>query len=82
MKLLLGTGLVSLSLASPICAETYPAAYFQPKIIYSADQAESQNISSKLKKAEDMAEYDPKYPAANFRPKVIYLSPNPSASDR
>ena len=39
----------------------YPAANFEPMVIYSANDAVAQN------------DVDPKYPAANFTPSVIYL---------
>jgi hypothetical protein len=46
----------------------YPAANFQPKVIYldkEAVKASKQPFGTK-------AAYDPKYPAASFQPKVIY----------
>ena len=58
--------------------EQYPAANFQPKVIY-IDKDESakaspqcQCPSSSQKPADKAAEFDPKYPAANFTPEVIY----------
>jgi hypothetical protein len=66
--------LVSLS-ASAGGTDPYPAANFEPKVIYidkdavkSAPECQSQS----QKPAEKAAEFDPKYPAANFVPKVIY----------
>ncbi len=53
----------------------YPAANFQPKVIYI--DKDSVKPSTKCppqtqKPAEKEVEFDPKYPAANFTPKVIY----------
>lgn len=53
----------------------YPAANFQPKVIYIDKDSVQPSSSSKCpmkKTAEKEAEFDPKYPAANFVPKVIY----------
>ena len=47
----------------------YPAANFQPKIIY---QDKSVVSSSTRRPARRKAEFDPKYPAANFEPTVIF----------
>ena len=41
----------------------YPAANFQPKVIY---------IDKDVVK-ETKSAFDPKYPAANFQPKVVYI---------
>ncbi|TRW98055.1 hypothetical protein [Candidatus Methylobacter oryzae] len=57
----------------------YPAANFQPKVIYidkdlvKSSPASSDSTRCPPQKAEEkVAEFDPKYPAANFAPKVIY----------
>jgi len=59
----------------------YPAANFQPKVIYidkdlvksSPESSASTATGCPPQKAEEkVAEFDPKYPAANFVPKVIY----------
>jgi len=53
--------------------EQYPAANFQPKVVYI--DKEAVNSSPKCpdqKTAEKATEFDPKYPAANFSPKVVY----------
>jgi len=57
----------------------YPAANFQPKVIYidkdvvKSSPASSDSTKCPPQKAEEKAtEFDPKYPAANFTPKVIY----------
>lgn len=51
----------------------YPAANFQPKVIYiDKDSVKSSPKCPDQKPADKAAEFDPKYPAANFAPKVIY----------
>ena len=46
----------------------FPAANFQPKVLFiDASVASSSNTSTGEK-----SKFDPKYPAANFEPKVIY----------
>jgi len=54
----------------------YPAANFQPKVIFidkDAVKAPSKKASKKASAAEDAkSDFDPKYPAAHFKPKVIY----------
>ncbi|MDO9423252.1 MAG: hypothetical protein Q7T40_03560 [Methylobacter sp.] len=74
----LTNGLVAtLLLASPIVgAETqYPAADFEPKVIYQDAEYIGQNksasaaVSTKQAKSADV---DSKYPAADFEPKVLY----------
>ncbi len=46
----------------------YPAASFQPKVIYFDKEA----AKGPKKYVGEKSVYDPKYPAANFEPKVIY----------
>ncbi|MCF7971131.1 MAG: hypothetical protein K9L22_08210 [Methylococcaceae bacterium] len=46
----------------------YPAANFQPKVIYMNEEA----TKSSTKFIGEKSAFDPKYPAANFEPKVIY----------
>lgn len=71
--------------ASAVSAQDYPAANFQPKIVYQdqaiVEQAQSKPASvgsaeapcaSKEGKVEVQAEFDAKYPAASFQPKVIF----------
>ncbi len=54
-------------------AEPYPAANFQPKVIYIDKEAVKATPDCQPQKtAEKATEFDPKYPAANFTPKVIY----------
>ena len=71
----LATAVIALATftASAESDEQYPAANFQPKVIYI--DKESVKSSSKCpdqKTAEKATEFDPKYPAANFEPKVVY----------
>lgn len=49
-------------------AKKYPAANFQPKVIY-LDKELAKNF---LPFVGEKAKFDPKYPAATFEPKVIY----------
>ncbi len=54
--------------------DQYPAANFQPKVIYT-DKEAVKSADTKCKNATpeaEKAEFDPKYPAANFQPRVIY----------
>lgn len=55
--------------------EKYPAASFQPSVIYSNAEliAKSGSASSSAQAAAPVAA-DPKYPAAYFAPSVIYPS--------
>ena len=46
----------------------YPAANFEPKVIFINEKLAGLGASSKLKKSA----FDANYPAANFEPKVIY----------
>lgn len=53
--------------------DQYPAANFQPKVIYiDKDSVKSSSKCPTQKPVEKATEFDPKYPAANFEPKVIY----------
>ncbi|MGZ4954836.1 MAG: hypothetical protein ACXV8Q_06955 [Methylobacter sp.] len=53
--------------------DQYPAANFEPKVIYiDKDSVKSSPKCPDQKPAEKAAEFDPKYPATNFTPKVIY----------
>ncbi len=72
--------------ASAVSAQDYPAADFQPKVVYqdpsivapapapaaASSAAAAAPCVSNEAKAEVQAEADPKYPAANFQPKVIF----------
>ncbi|MDD5578401.1 MAG: hypothetical protein PHY16_03850 [Methylobacter sp.] len=68
-----------LLLASPIAgAEQYPAADFQPKIIYQDESykhsksATAADTTSEQSESESATQADPQYPAAHFQPKVLY----------
>jgi len=51
----------------------YPAANFQPTVIYIDKEAVTSSPKCPDQKpVEKATEFDPKYPAANFAPKVIY----------
>lgn len=53
--------------------DPYPAANFQPKVIYiDKESVKASPQCPPQKPAEKATEFDPKYPAANFTPKVIY----------
>lgn len=66
---------VALLLASPVVgADTqYPAADFEPKVIYQdIDSSQSKSVSTKSAKSAKSADVDSQYPAADFEPKVLY----------
>ena len=82
-----GLFIASLLAASAVSAQEYPAADFQPKVVYQdpsivapapakapvATASASAPCVSKEEKVEAKAsEVDAQYPAANFQPKVIY----------
>jgi hypothetical protein len=64
--------------ASVVSAQDYPAADFQPKVIYRDETVvnvtPTNSASNPCVTKEDKVEVDAKYPAANFQPKVIYSS--------
>ena len=65
-------GLTSLS-ASAGGTDPYPAANFQPKVIYLDKESVKATPQCQPEKAAEKAtEFDPKYPAAHFSPKIIY----------
>jgi len=64
----------SLLVAPALHAQDYPAANFQPKVIYSAVEAVSQSSSAPCTPKAEQTQLDPKYPAASFQPKIIYSS--------
>ncbi len=69
--IVLGLGVVSLSLLSNTAMATsdYPAADFQPKVVYIDEDAVGKADSSSQKQTA----YDSEYPAASFQPKVVYI---------
>jgi hypothetical protein len=74
-----------LLIASAVHAEEYPAADFQPKVIY-RDESVVESVASTTPppcvnqgaviKQEVAAEADPRYPASTFQPKVIFSETN------
>ena len=48
----------------------YPAASFQPKILFQSEEAS--NASGSTKSMGERSTYDPDYPATSFEPKVLY----------
>lgn len=48
----------------------YPAASFQPKILFQSEEASSATSSSSA--MGEKAAYDSNYPASSFEPKVLY----------
>ena len=52
----------------------YPAANFQPKVIFADDSAKSASGSSAT------SSYDSNFPAANFQPKVLYVDASAASS--
>lgn len=73
---------VSLFAASSVGAVDYPAADFQPKVVYrdpsvtevapAATNSAAANTAAPCVNQPQQSEVDPKYPAANFQPKVVY----------
>ena len=80
----LTNGLVAaLILASPMVgADTqYPAADFQPKVIYQdIESSQSKSAPAASTKQAKSAEVDSKFPAADFEPKVLYKDAEYKAS--
>ena len=60
--------------ASTVSAQEYPAANFQPKVIYSSEAAApvENSASDPCRPKAEQTAIDPKYPAASFQPKVIF----------
>ncbi|WP_232056805.1 MULTISPECIES: hypothetical protein [Methylomonas] len=90
MKTILNQGLFAGLLLVTVAAnaQDYPAADFQPKVVYqdesivkqaaaeSAPVAAAPCASQAAASGGVVAEVDPKYPAANFQPKVLYSDTN------
>ena len=64
-------------------AQEYPAADFQPKVLYrdssiaevapaSAPTAAASNANAPCPQKQESSEVDAKYPAASFQPKVLF----------
>jgi LPXTG-motif cell wall-anchored protein len=82
-----------LASAGAVADQQYPAADFQPEVLYQDSDYIAKNSSSntsssvKSKSTSNVSvenEVDSKYPAANFQPEVLYHDPNykPSASSK
>ncbi len=61
-----------LASSSVMAASDYPAADFQPKVIYSDSGAQAAGGSSSAATAAKSVAADSKFPAANFEPKVLF----------
>jgi len=87
MKKIIVSGFLGAGLALSACAaladSQYPAADFQPKVVFIDQEAAaaatsgSASDSSKCPGQQQAAaakqtEFDPNYPAASFQPKVLY----------
>jgi hypothetical protein len=84
--IILGLAFVAISLgsftASAASDSQYPAADFQPKVVFideeaaaaaaSAPAADSGKCPDQQQAKAKQTEFDPKYPAASFEPKVVY----------
>jgi len=57
--------------SSVLAGSDYPAADFQPKVLFSDESAQSAP-ESKPAAATVVEEADPNFPAANFQPKVLF----------
>jgi len=68
---LAGFALIPLT-SSAASDDQYPAANFQPKVIYIDKEAAGKPISASIKPAKKKVQFDPKYPAAYFEPKIIF----------
>lgn len=54
--------------------DKYPAANFEPKVIFLEKTVKAQSPAPSPDQASD--KNDPKYPAANFQPQVVYIDKN------
>lgn len=60
-----------------IAGSDYPAADFQPKVVYSDDSAiKATKSSAPAAKPVEVVENDPNFPATNFQPKVVFVDSN------
>lgn len=72
-----GAFAVLLLASSMVGAETqYPAADFQPKVIYQDPEYKPTQSTTQETAAASSSATDSKYPAANFQPKVVYSDPS------
>lgn len=71
---IIGVAINSITAFAGSNAKKYPAANFQPKIIFIDKDA--------VKVPPQKTEFDPKYPATNFQPKVLYTDKSTAKSDK
>jgi len=71
---LLIAGIISSPLTAIANSDEYPAANFQPKVIFADDSAKSTGNAKK-------SSFDAEYPAANFQPKVLYVDASAAKSN-
>jgi len=69
---LLIAGIISSPLTA-IAESKYPAANFEPKVIFADESAKSTGSAKK-------SSFDAEYPAANFQPKVLYVDASAAKS--
>ncbi len=70
--------LIAVGIASPLTAAAdskYPAADYQPKVIFADESAKSSAPATGEKSS-----FDADFPAANFQPKVLYVDASLAAS--
>lgn len=58
--------------SSALAGSDYPAADFQPKVVFSDESAQSAPESKPAAASAAAEAADPNYPATNFQPKVLY----------
>lgn len=80
-KMILGllfSGIISTPLTAIANSDDakYPAANFQPKIVFAGESAKASSASGQT------SAFDAKYPAASFQPKVLYVDASAAASSR
>lgn len=81
-NLLQGT-IISLLIASPFATNAgtqYPAADFQPKVLYQDASVKSAPETTYVVKPAPAAVEDKKYPAADFQPKVVFEASSGSST--
>ncbi len=66
--------LAAMLLASPLVSakSDYPAADFQPKVLYSDSDYKHTGSAPAATKSANKTQFDPNYPAATFEPKVVF----------
>jgi len=70
LTLLLPAIIMSLSSSMTVASEKYPAANFEPTVVYVNKDYQEANTGTSSRKT---SKADANYPAANFEPKVVYL---------